>query len=136
MISKKGIDTELKILYTKMTLKWCKENLGINSKKRKKLILDISYKNRKKGKIIYYGNYCFNGNKLTIYVGNCETLHDIISTVIHEYTHYLQSSKLYREYAKMYYYSHNPCERQAKRNEVKHTKTCFKEIKKLIKSPQ
>ena len=51
MISKKGIDTELKILYTKMTLKWCKENLGINSKKRKKLILDISYKNRKKGKI-------------------------------------------------------------------------------------
>lgn len=132
MISKKRIDNDLKIIYTKLTLEWCENNLGINTRKRKKLLLDISYKERVKGKDIYYGKYCFNANKITIYVINCETLHDVISTMIHEYTHYLQSSSKYRLYSKTYYYSQNPYERQAKRNEEKYTKSCYNEIKRLV----
>jgi len=132
MIKKRDIDYELKVSFTKLALKWCQTNLGANTRKRKKLLLEISEKKRKKGKDIYYGNYCFNKNKIVIYVNNCENLYDIISTIIHEYTHYLQSSSLYRYYAKMYYYSQNPYERQAKRNETKYTQPCFKDIRKLI----
>ena len=51
-------------------------------------------------------------------ITNGETpLYDIVSTVIHEYTHYLQSRNLYQKYEKVYYYSTNPYEREARRNE-------------------
>jgi Zn-dependent peptidase ImmA (M78 family) len=132
MISKRDVDIESKVSYTKLALKWCKKNLGINTRKRKKLLLEISEKRRKKGNNIYYGLYCCNKNKIVIYINNCDTIYDIISTIIHEYTHYLQSSSLYRYYSKQYYYSQNPYERQAKRYEEKYTKPCFKEIRKTI----
>ena len=38
----------------------------------------------------------------------------------------------YREYELSRYYSHNPMERQAKRNEDKYTKICLKDIKKRL----
>jgi hypothetical protein len=79
-----------------------------------------------------YGNYCFYRNTITIYLPNNRTIDDIVSTVIHEYTHYLQVRNTYREYEKTTYYSQNPLERQAKRNEDKYTKLCIKEIKKYL----
>ena len=77
-----------------------------------------------------YGNYCFWRNEIVIYLPNNNTIYDIVSTVIHEYTHYLQVRNTYREYEKTTYYSQNPLERQAKRNENKYTKICIKHIKK------
>lgn len=130
---KRNIDEELKISYTKMALEWCVENFGVNSRKRKKLILEINDKARIEGRMVFYGIYCFNKNKIVIYISNCETVDDIVSTIIHEYTHYLQSSSLLRYYQKYYYYSQNPFERQAKRNEKKYTKECIGELKKLIR---
>jgi len=93
---KRNIDEELKISYTKMALDWCVENLGVNKRKRKKLILEINDKDFSQSRIIYYGKYCFYQNKIVIYISSCETIDDLISTMIHEYTHYLQSSSLYR----------------------------------------
>jgi len=132
MTRRRNIDEELKISYTKMALDWCVENLGVNKRKRKKLILEINDKDFSQSRIIYYGKYCFYKNKIVIYISSCETIDDLISTMIHEYTHYLQSSSLYQYYSTCYYYSQNPCERQAKRNEVKYTKECLRELKKLI----
>ncbi len=79
-----------------------------------------------------YGNYCFYRNKMTIYEPACETLYDVVATVIHEYTHYLQVRRKYREYEITRYYSQNPMEREAKRNEIKYTKECMKYVKSLI----
>jgi len=42
MTRRRNIDEELKISYTKMALNWCVENLGVNRRKRKKLILEIN----------------------------------------------------------------------------------------------
>ena len=67
-----------------------------------------------------------------IYIENCKTLDDVVSTIIHEYTHYLQSRTKYEKYEKEYYYSTNPYERQAKRNEIKYTKICLQDIKELF----
>lgn len=129
----KIVDHKLKKRYATLTLKWCKDNFGINPKKRKKLKLKLRTRTRNiRKKFIVYGRYCFWRNELTIYLPNCNTDLQIISTVIHEYTHYLQSRTKYKKYEKTHYYSTHPLERSAFRNEEKYAKMCLKDIKKLI----
>jgi len=53
MTRRRNIDEELKISYTKMALNWCVENLGVNRRKRKKLILEINDKDFSQSRIIY-----------------------------------------------------------------------------------
>lgn len=128
----KSIDYQLKKKYVNLTIKWCKNFFGANERKRTKLKIKLSEKNKKiKGDIVY-GNYCFYRNTITIFEPSCKSVYDIVSTVIHEYTHYLQSRTKYINYQDNYYYSTNPYEREAKRNEDKYTKICIKEIRKLI----
>ena len=124
-MSRRDIDLELKKSYAKYALRWCEDNLGINTRKRKKLSFVMSTRKRTQGKFVYYGNYCLYKNQITIYINNCETLKNLVSTIIHEYTHYLQPMGRYKEYEKYYYYSTHPFERQARRNETKYTDTCL-----------
>ena len=119
-----------KTYYAKQTLKWCEKYFGLCDRKRRKLIFKVSDRKRKMGNSDIYGNYCFWRNTITLYLPNNTTIHDIVATMIHEYTHYLQSRTKYRNYEKTHYYSQNPLEKEAKRNEEKYTKTCIKYIKK------
>jgi hypothetical protein len=128
------IDLHIKKQYALQALKWCQEYLGKSTRKRRKLKLYITEWSRTmdNGKSIVFGNYCFYRNRVSVYATNCETIEDVVGTVIHEYTHYLQSRPQYEKYAENYHYSTNPYEKEAKRNEKKYTKVCIKEIKKLI----
>jgi hypothetical protein len=126
------IDIESKKRYALLTLKWCEEYFGLCDRKRRKLLFRFSDRSRKMDKFKVFGNYCFYRNEIIIYLPNCDTIYDIVSTVIHEYTHYLQVRRKYREYELSRYYSQNPMERQAKRNEDKYTKLCLRDIKKLF----
>ena len=132
-MNKRTCDITLKKQYTIQALKWCKEFFGENDKKRSKLTLEFTERKRTLKGHMVYGNYCFYRNKMTIHEPACETLYDVVSTVIHEYTHYLQSRNMYKHYEKNYYYSTNPYEREARRNEQKFTKICMSEIRKKIK---
>ena len=129
---KKNNNIELKKKYAILTIKWCKEFFGINERKKTKLEFEFTTRKRSIKKAMVYGNYCFYRNKMTIHEHACETLYDVVSTVIHEYTHYLQSRTLYKKYQDKYYYSRNPYEREAKRNEEKYTKECMKYIKSFL----
>ena len=129
---KKNNNIELKKKYAILTIKWCKEFFGVNERKKTKLEFEFTTRKRSIKKAMVYGNYCFYRNKMTIHEPACETLYDIVSTVIHEYTHYLQSRTLYKKYQDKYYYSRNPYEREAKRNEEKYTKECMKYIKSFL----
>lgn len=131
-MNKKFVDIGTKKKVTNLTIKWCRDFFGVNERKRTKLKVSFSDKSRKVKNAVIFGNYCFWRNRITIYLNHCETLEDVISTVIHEYTHYLQSRTIYMDYQENYYYSTNPYEREAKRNEEKYTKTCLKDIKHLI----
>jgi hypothetical protein len=111
-------------------LKWCERYFGLCDRKRRKLIFKVSERKRKMGNSEIYGNYCFWRNTITLYLPNNTTIHDIVATMIHEYTHYLQSRTKYRNYEKTHYYSQNPLEKEAKRNEEKYTNMCLKHIKK------
>lgn len=131
-MNKKNLDITTKKKITKLTIKWCRDFFGVNERKRTKLKLKFSDRPRTIKKCIVFGNYCFWRNTITIYLPHCNTIEEVISTTIHEYTHYLQSRPLYQDYQKDYYYSTNPYEREAKRNEDKYTELCIKEIKSLL----
>lgn len=130
---KRNIETSLKKKYVLETLKWCKWYFGINPRKRTKLKVNFSDKKRTIKNSIVFGNYCFYRNTITIYLPNCMNINDVVSTTIHEYTHYLQSRLKYRDYEKYYYYSTHPFEREARRNEEKYTKTCLKEVRSNLR---
>ena len=42
---------------------------------------------------------------------------DVIRSIIHEYTHYKQDHKLFKQYRAMYSYDENPIEIEAHKNE-------------------
>ncbi len=129
---KNDIDLELKKKYAVLALKWCVKNFGVCERKRTKLKLEISDRKRTMKKSNVFGVYCFYKIKITIYGPNCKSLFEIVSTVIHEYTHYLQSRTMYSKYEKTHQYHHNPLEKEAKRNEKLYAKECYRNIKKLI----
>jgi uncharacterized protein YjaZ len=131
-VNKKSIDTTLKKRITNLTIRWCRDFFGINDKKRTKLKLVFSNRPRTIKKSIVFGNYCFWRNTITIYIPHCNTIDEIVSTVIHEYTHYLQSRPRYQTYQKKYYYSTNPYEREARKNEERYTKMCIDDIKNQL----
>lgn len=131
MVSKEN-HIKLKKKYATLTIKWCRLNLGVNDRKRTKLKFEFTSRKRTIKKAMVYGNYCFWRNKITLHEPTCKSIKDVVSTIIHEYTHYLQSRTKYQEYEKKYYYSTNPYEREARRNEEKHTTACIKEIKKYL----
>jgi uncharacterized protein YjaZ len=131
-VNKKFIDITTKKRITKLTIKWCRDFFGINEKKRSKLKLVFSERPRTIKKATVFGNYCFWRNTITIYLPHCNTIEEIVSTVIHEYTHYLQSRLRYQNYQKEYYYSTNPYEKEARRNEEKYSRLCYNEIKSLM----
>jgi hypothetical protein len=130
---KKQQNIELKKRYALEAVKWCKNYFGESDTKRRKLDFYISDKERKTGRFLFMGNYCFFRNRMVIYVNNCQDLRETVATVIHEYTHYLQSGPQYKRYEETHYYSTNPYEREAKRNEEKYAKICLKEIRNKLK---
>ena len=131
-MAKRNCDIGLKKQYAVLALKWCKDFFGENDRKRSKLYVEVTERKRTIKQHEVFGNYCFYRNKMTIHTSTCETLHDVVSTVIHEYTHYLQSRNRYKYYQDVYYYSKNPYEREAKRNEEKYTRMCIKFIKSSL----
>ena len=56
-------------------------------------------------------------NIIYIYYPNIKTEEDILRSLIHEYTHYKQDHKLFKQYRQMYSYDENPIEIEAHKNE-------------------
>ena len=56
-------------------------------------------------------------NVIYIYYPNMMNEEDVIRSIIHEYTHYKQDHKLFKQYKSIYGYDEDPTEIEAKRNE-------------------
>ena len=56
-------------------------------------------------------------NVIYIYYPNMENEEDILRSLIHEYTHYKQDHKLFKQYKAMYSYDEDPTEIEAHKNE-------------------
>lgn len=122
------IDYLTKLKYSKLALTWCKQYFGKNNRKKRKLLLKPKKNTKfiKRSKV--FGLYCFYRNTIYIYLNNCDSIDEIISTIIHEYTHYLQPSTKYMYYQSVYNYTQNPFEIEAKRNEEKCLDKCLNYI--------
>jgi Zn-dependent peptidase ImmA (M78 family) len=107
-------------------MNWCKRNVGLNY--RRKYFPMLEWHNKSYDGDC--GDYDFEENKITIYKSAHRSALDIIHTIIHEWQHYLQSTKKYYEYADKYSYQNNPFEKQAnyiaEKNKFKCKKDLFK----------
>ena len=56
-------------------------------------------------------------NVIYIYYPNMKNEEDVLRSIIHEYTHYRQDHKLFKQYRQLYSYDENPIEIEAHKNE-------------------
>ena len=73
-------------------MNWCKHNVGLNYRRKYLPTLEWHTRADDEGDC---GDYDFEENKITIYKQSHISAIDIIHTIIHEWQHYLQSSKKY-----------------------------------------
>lgn len=111
-----------------LALRWCRDTLGVNNRKKYKPAWTIN----KGYDADIVGEYDDEQNEVFIYYGGIDDVKELIQTCIHEWTHQLQpiTTKYYKYPGS---YSRNPYERQARYNELKHYKPCWDHIKTKIK---
>ena len=61
--------------------------------------------------------YDYETNIIYVYYPNMKNEEDVLRSIIHEYTHYRQDHKLFKQYRQMYSYDENPIEIEAHKNE-------------------
>jgi Zn-dependent peptidase ImmA (M78 family) len=132
-MARKSHSLELKRKCARLALNWCKKNFGINNRRKQapKVSVRVYFKSDetfRKTKAAYY----YSENRIIVYHINNKKVEDVVSAVIHEYTHYLQPDRKYWDYFKTHYYSQHPHERQAVRNEERYTEQCMCEITPLL----
>lgn len=71
----------------------------------------------KRSKLETFGEYYYTDNIIKIWCGPHIDFEDLASTILHEYTHYLQFWPWYTRYRNMYKYDENPYEIEAKNSE-------------------
>lgn len=110
-----------------MVFTWCKKNLGINQRKAFQPIWYFS--SVKFGNLV--GDYDDIDNEICIYYKNITDVRELISTIIHEWTH--QNQPCRSKYNKWKgSYRKNPLEVEAYNAETLYTSPCWKEIKAKV----
>ena len=110
-----------------LALEWCINNLG---NPLKTISPTIILKNDKRVKNMY-GFYM--DQNITIHLSTIQTTRQMISTIIHEYCHYLQSPRISRftKYWKLndkFGYNKNPFEIEARQFESLYLNSCYNYI--------
>ena len=90
-------------------MNWCKRNAGLNLKRKYLPALEWATIAEDDSS----GDYDFEDNIISVYKNKHTSVVEIISTIIHEWVHYKQSTKKYYEYDTIYNYYDNPLEIQA-----------------------
>ena len=121
-----------KAKFVNEVLNWCMNNMDY----------PIGHKYYPQVKICYYktkrsrfGDYTSNIRLIRIFINNHTSVEELINTVIHEYTHYLdmpsqQDQKEYNRYLKQKGYYDNPFEINARETADKYTSICLKAMKR------
>ena len=88
-------------------MNWCKSNVGLNYRRHTLPLLEWHSVGDD------CGDYDFEDNIISVYKSQHTSVVEIISTIIHEWAHYKQSTKKYYEYDEKFDYHENPFEIQA-----------------------
>lgn len=119
--------TKRNLKISKLALEWCINNLG---NPLKTISPTIILKNDKRVKNMY-GFYM--DQNITIHLSTTKTTRQMVSTIIHEYCHYLQSPRISRftKYWKLndkFGYNNNPFEIEARQFESLYLNSCYNYI--------
>lgn len=110
-----------------MAMRWCRKYLGINKRRHYQPTWSIR---RSEFNDYTNGEYDAEDNAIFIYWDQCETVHDLIDTAIHEWTHQLQP--VLTHYNKYKDYMTNPYEVEARNNERIYGPICWAAIKHKV----
>ena len=80
----------------------------------------IIYYNGSKTSKCTYGEFCTVGQDISINLAAHNTIKQAVSTILHEYCHYLQHPGWYTRYAVEYYYYNHPYEVAARKFSSQH----------------
>jgi hypothetical protein len=111
-------------------VKWCMNNMDYPTGHKYYPQVKICYYKTKRSR---FGDYTSNVRIIRIFINNHNTVKELINTIIHEYTHYLdmptqQEQKEYNRYLKQKGYFENPYEINARKTADKYTSSCLKEM--------
>ena len=113
-------------------LKWCMNNMDYPTGHKYYPQVKICYYKTKRNR---FGDYTSNTRLIRIFINNHISVEELIDTIIHEYTHYLQMPTQkeqieYNRYLKQKGYYKNPFEINARETADKYTSICMKEMKR------
>lgn len=107
-------------------LEWCEEKYGMSRYNYGLPSVRVSRTEDHEGLAGYYDDEI---NSIVVHLKLTDTLEELCSTVIEEWTHYLQSSYKYQLLAKKYDYSDHPYEVEAKRIAERDHCICLEELR-------
>ena len=129
-------DYNIKVTKSKFVnevVKWCINNMDYPTGHKYYPQVKICYYKTKRSR---YGDYTSNIRLIRIFINNHSSVVELINTIIHEYTHYLQmptqkDQMEYDIYLKQKGYFDNPFEINARETADKYTSICLKEMKRI-----
>ncbi len=104
---------------------WCTKEYGFSRFQSDYPTISTSYQGKKNS-----GYFLQDENHIHVYLNMHEFLTELIDTIIHEWTHYLQSPIWLSRYNKSRDYSDNPYEIEAFAVAKRDTMSCFHDILK------
>ena len=108
---------------------WCRKTYGRSKYNGK--YPGLTYKKGNESNFDHMGEYDFYENSIFINSDQIKSLYDLVSTVIHEFTHYKQNMKVdwvvLCKYFDQYTTDH-PLEKEAQEVELRDTPRCIKEV--------
>ena len=122
----------MKLSYSKKELKdigekvidWCVDEFGLSKYYEHYPYIEIDM-----DEVDLMGEFVGDNNEIIVYPNAMDNMDDFVSTVIHEYSHYLQRLSWYTRYINMGYEGvDNPYEMIAETIAINNRKLCKKEI--------
>lgn len=111
-------------------VEWCAKNLGTSKYHDGLPIIDPAYESDAKDTKDIYGEYDQDQNLIQPYTRLNRTVKQLVNTVIHEYTHYLQNPTWLQRYLAKHGHTpnRNPYEARATANGLIYTEKCMKDL--------
>ena len=109
--------------------KWCRTHLGINNRKKYQPVITYYKSMPDDGDM---GEYRYWDNEIIVYYNNCESVADLIRTILHEWQHQLQPMGKYERMLGEHGYEEHPLEKEAEAVEEQYYKQVWMAIKPTI----
>lgn len=111
-----------------LIIKWCINRFGLNKRSKKDLIIHLEYDDSD-GDTYADFDVIKEGRIITIYMDVNLTFKHLITSILHEFQHYLQKWSNYWPLYKKFGYKNHPYEIEARKIERKNFDKCWNDVR-------